>query len=301
MKRVANCRNIGGTFRREKLLGIAGIAMLFLFGGCSPKMNIYKSAWQGNTITIDGETSDWRMPLQYTDPNTNVHFSVTNDNNNLYICMEANDEAAISGITQKGLQIWIDTTGKKNHQVGISCPVVQNVVHPDNNQRERRNFNSGNGQPPPPLTPDSVKQMRIYQSFLERSRQMHVLGFKTIPDGLVNLPDSNGIQLAVSWDYVDVLVYEAAIPLKSFLKYPLSLSDSNRIIGISFNFTSIPKGSNGNGGGGGVHPSIGIGMGFGMMGMFVGGGGGGGASAPDPEAETIWRPFHLATVPRRVY
>jgi hypothetical protein len=279
--------------QRNLILGLF-LIVVALFSGCTPKQHIYKSSWQSTQVSIDCNINDWKLPLQFEDQTTKLNYSVSNDNNNLYICIQTDNDATVSGIIQRGLQLWLDTTGRKNHQVGIMCPIPQGKGYSsDNNGRHQRTRNSENGQQAPP---DTVWQNQQYRLLMESIKQMHISGFKTVPDGLVNLHDTSGIQLCINLYNYKVFVYEAAIPLKAFLKYPLLLSDSSRVIGISFNFTSMPKGSSNRGGGGGFHPGFGIGMG--MMGVMVGGGGmqeDGGPS--EPETKTIWTPFHLATLP----
>jgi hypothetical protein len=266
------------------------IITLSLFYGCAPKMHIAKSNWQSTPVYIYGQ--DKYVPANFfTDDNTNVNYSVSNDSNYLYIFIETNSEANVSGITQKGLQLWIDTTGKKNHQAGILCPFPQSppVSTPATQQRPQRNWNTGNNQQGNPDTTVSAK----HRHFLERTKQIHITGFKTVGDGLLQLPDTVGINVGVSWDNSNDLEYEVAISLKSLLKYPLLPTDSSKTIAISINFTSIQKRTYDNGG---LRPGFGIGMGG--MGMMMESGGHRGI-AYEPEAETIWRPFHLTTVPKK--
>ena len=256
-----------------------------MFSSCFSKQHVYKSMWQKTPVNIYG--NEKYVPAQFfTDADTKVNYSVSNDSNYLYIFLETNYDATVSGITQRGLQIWIDTTGKKNHQVGILCPLPQKPQYPDGtNQRQKRNWNTGNT--------DTTLKNNTHRLFLERTKQMHVSGFKTLPDGLIELPDTLGINLGVIWDNSNDLEFETAISLKSFLKYRLLPSDSSKIIDISFNFTSIPKRKHNDGSG--VYPAFGLGMG--IMGVMMGGGNGGSGS-DEPEAETIWKPFHLSTIPK---
>lgn len=282
------------VLKKEKPAFSWFIIILSLFYGCAPKLYVSKSTWQNTPVNIYGQ--DRYVPRNFfTDDKTNVNYSVSNDSNYLYIFIETNSEANVTGITQKGFQLWIDTTGKKNHQAGILCPFPQSppTAAPSGQQRPQRNWNGGNNQQ---KNPDTTLSAR-HRSFLERTKQIHVAGFKTVGDGLLQLPDSVGINVGVSWDNSNDLEYEVAISLKSFLRYPLLPADSSKIIGISFSFTSIQK-TTYNTEGNGFHP--GFGMGMGGMGMMMGGGGRRETSY-DPEAETIWRPFHLTTIPNTHY
>lgn len=128
---------------------------------------------------------------------------------------------------------------------------------------------------------------------------MHVSGFRSVPDGIVTIPNNYGINLEISWNNANVLVYEVAIPLRSFLKSPLSLSDSSRTLDISFNFTITPKRTSSPSGGGGRGMGGGGMHGGGGMGAGMGGGGhneGGGTSEPEPQS--IWTAYHLTTKPQ---
>ena len=278
---------------------VIALISLSLFIGCAPKF-IYKSYWQTTPVIADGKTNDWEVPLRFFDPKTKLNYSVSNDGENLYICIRATDDDNVSGITRRGLQIWIDTTGKKGHQVGILCPVPQKSEHSsDDGEKHKNNSGSDNTEQQTQQytgISDTARLNRIHRRFLENTKQMHVSGFKNVPDGLLELPNTFGINLGISWNNSNVLVYEAAIPLKSFLKHPLLPSDSSKVLGISFNFSITQKrinnggGGRGMGGGGGMHGGGGMGGGGGR---HEGGEGSSGSSEPEPES--IWTAFHLST------
>ncbi len=273
---------------------VSGITLLVL-SSCAPKM-IYKSNWQTKPVTIDGKTNDWDVPLRFFDTKTKLNYTVSNDGENLYICIRATDNDNVSGITRRGLQIWIDTTGKKSHQVGILCPIPKGSSS-ENGERHKNAEGSGDNmqQPSSAYTgmPDTMKENRMHRHFVENAKQMHVSGFKTVPDGILGIPNTYGINIGVSWDNSNVLVYEVSIPFKSFLKYPLLPSDSSKIMGISFNFTVTPQRVASSGGGGGGRGMGRGGMGGGGSGKH--GGGGEGSGAPEPEPESIWTAFRLST------
>lgn len=288
------------TFMQAKKHSLFIILSILLFG-CTPPL-IYRSYWQKTPVVVDGSTNDWDVPLRFFDPKTKLNYSVSNDGDNLYICIRATDNDNVSGITHNGLQIWIDTTGKRAHQVGILCPIARKKeAGSENGDKEKESQPAESIDAQTQLYtdyPDTARLNRMHQKFLSRTKQMHVSGFKTIPDGLVELPNAYGINLGTSWNNSNVLVYEISIPLKSFLKYPFSLSDSSKVLGISFNFTITQKrvntgGSGGRGMGGGRGGMGGGGMGGSGGGM--GGGSHGGGSSTESEPESIWTPFHLTT------
>jgi hypothetical protein len=271
--------------KKKYVLILSGI-LLSLFMSCGPSF-IYKSYWQKTPVVIDGKTNDWDVPLRFFDPKTRLNYSVSNDGENLYICIRATDDDNVSAIMRDGLQIWIDTLGRKGHQVGILCPVplTKDEAEKKKNRSEMEGTTDYNG------LPDTARMNRIHQRFLDNAKQMRVSGFKIVPNGLLALPNTYNINLGISWNNSNVLVYEAAIPFKSFLKYPLSPSDSTRSLGITFNYTITHRRMNmGNSGGGGRS-----GMGAGGMNAGASAGANHGSVETVGEPETIWTPFHLST------
>jgi hypothetical protein len=279
---------------------------LTLLACCAPPY-VYTASWQGKPVVIDGQTNDWEVPLRFFDEKTRLNYTITNDADNLYICVRATDDENVNGITRRGLQLWIDTTGKKGKQVGILFPVIQK----SEGQSDKHKFEDTDGTFPPAQEsesttsremPDTIKENRKHRAFVENAKEMRVKGFATIPDGLVEVPNTYGLNLAVSWNKYNVLVFEASIPLKAFLKRPIA--DSLKTLGISFNFTVMPKrtpGTGGGGHGGGMHGGGG-GMGGGMGGGGMHGGGGegngshsGGSNSSDLETESTWSVFRLST------
>ncbi|HTA83557.1 MAG TPA: hypothetical protein VK783_11500 [Bacteroidia bacterium] len=292
------------NFKKRTLLATV-VFSLTLFSACSPGY-VYKSLWQSTPVVIDGQTNDWEVPLRFFDDKTKLNYSITNDAQNIYICVRATDNENVNGITRRGLQLWIDTTGKKGHQVGILFPMMQKGEGQSESKHKNQGGEESAGQQAQdeqkPLDPDAIdtaKENRRHRQFVAGAKQMRVTGFKTIPDGLVELPDVYGINLAVSWNQYNVLVYEACIPIRTFLKNPVA--DSSKVFGIALNFTINPKriASSGGGHGGGMHGGGGgMGGGMGGGGMHGGGGGSGGghsSSSSELETESTWSAFRLST------
>jgi len=279
-------------FLKKGLILAISCVTLVSFYGCTSRV-LYKSTWQNTPITIDGRTDDWKMPVMYTDENTKLDYYFSNDSNYLYLFIETEDDAAVSGITQRGFQVWIDTMGTKNHEVGILCPMPrQNAYASSSDARQKKYSNSGyvRKQPINGADADSAREKQLHSQFRESVKKMHVSGFKTVPNGELDNPNAAGINLGICWTNSNALVYEAAIPLKSFLRYPLLPSDSLRPMGISFSFTTMPQQNNS-----AIMPGFGA-MGFrGGFGMM--GGGMSGGVPPEPEAQVIWLPMHLCTKP----
>src|ERR1051325_10066706 len=105
-----------------KFKSFAGIIPILLFiaslTSCAPK-EIYESAWRPTPIKADGIAAEWEIPLRYYDNETRLNYAIANDKENLYICIRVTDKLNQMKIIRAGLQLWMDTTGKKQQQVGV--------------------------------------------------------------------------------------------------------------------------------------------------------------------------------------
>ncbi|HTB05752.1 MAG TPA: hypothetical protein VK806_02280 [Bacteroidia bacterium] len=289
------------TFKKTFKRMVAGICLSML--SCSPPV-IYKSMWQNTPVTVDGKATEWQIPLQFYDAKTKLSFSISNDMTNLYICIRATDDVTEMGILHTGMQLWIDTACKKNHQIGIQFPIVQREQGTASSGHGSRQHSSEEANSAESTAsayadmPDTGKINRMHKHFLNGPKQMRIIGFNNIPDGLLELPSIYPINVSIGWDNSGAMIYEAAIPINTIYKKPFTASDSNKILGLSFNVTvTIKHGTGGDRGGHG-----GGGMGGGMRGGGMGGGGmgghggsGGGSGEASPEQLTVWTEFRLAT------
>ena len=255
--------------------------------------------WQSTPVTIDGKATEWQIPLEFFDAKTKLNFSISNDMTNLFICIRVTDETAEMGILRTGMQLWIDTACKKNRAVGIQFPMVQREQGTSSGRGSRQQSSQdGNSSTQPSGSgydnmPDTGKINRMHRHFNASPKQMRVTGLRNIPDGLVELPSIYNINVSLDWDNSGAMIYEAAIPLNTIYKKPFATSDSNKVLGISFNITTIPK-KTGVGGAGGHHGAAG-GMGGGMGGGGREGSEHEGGGETSPEVQTVWVEFRLAT------
>lgn len=246
--------------KRPLLTLVISVSLAF-FAACSSPL-IYTAVWQNKPVTIDGKATEWKIPLDYFDDKTKLNFTVTNDDTNMYICVRATEDETQRGIVRTGMQIWIDTTGGKKAQVGIQFPIIDKSAGGVNmsaaHSGQSDNMDAAN---------------RLKNHYRDVEKQIRLLGFKNVADGLAQVPNIYGINACLNWDTNNIMIYEACIPFSTFYKKSLSVADSNKVLGISFIVTVNPPRNNyqEGGGGGGRH---GGGMGGGMGGMGGGGMGG---------------------------
>ncbi len=235
---------------------------LFILSSCTHYIYISRSPWQANNIVPDGKPIEWTIPLKYYDEKSKLQFAVTNDYQNLYFCIRATEEQTQTKMLRAGMQIWIDTTGKNEHRVGILFPIASWI---------RKNEAGEEGQNKTEKHDISGFKNR----FLNEYREMSLSGFKPPINGMNPIKSSHGIITSINWDSIGIMTYEAVIPFKTFYKDSISSSDSLKLMGISIVLNALPM-QQGRGEGGGRQNGGGDMGGGGMDGGGMNGGGMGG-------------------------
>lgn len=250
--------------------------------------------WQAQTITIDGNSADWKTPYPYYDEDAMLGYSISNDSENLYITVETGDAATQLKILEGGLTVWIDKTNKDEQITAINYPIPAN--YKNRQHAKDATYNRDHNDPDP--GPNEAVQKRIIEmqqnvkKAIEAADEYSLQGFKgcnlQFP---VKAENSCGIVVRINMDQDNELIWEAKIPLIAFYYKPkIDRTDKNRTISICFETTGSkrPDGQTARTvrrrSGGGFRPAIGIGgMGMGMQ--F--GNGGGQANAYDPNANLM--------------
>src|SRR5664279_5403126 len=101
---------------------ISAIFLICLFGSCSSK--IYDSAgWQSQKVTVDGKINEWSNPLRFYDQETGISYNISNDHYNIYFAVSISNEILQTKILRSGLEIRIDTLGKKSFGISFKYPI----------------------------------------------------------------------------------------------------------------------------------------------------------------------------------
>ena len=249
---------------------------------CSCKAPLYQMKFQDKAVKADGNPAEWKIPLRFYDSQSKLSYTVSNDLENLYICMRITDDAGQMKVMRAGMQVWIDTSGKNNEDVGILFPQRSHDPGPDNSggpPSAARSGGHGTGR----SADLKANNGAVRSKFLRDYKEMMLTGFHSPIRGSVPLENDFGIKLGINWDANKfdssyIMVYEAVIPFSTFYKNRLSLSDSTKRFGISFVVNALPAPKPGGGApsGGGMHGGGGGLSGGGMRGGGMGGGGMGG-------------------------
>lgn len=255
----------------KRLLNFIDFIIFLLASACSHAPAL-QSTYQKVPVTVDGTASEWRIPLRFYDPDTKLNYSLTNDDDKIYICARIVDELSQAKVVRNGIYVWFDTLAKKNKAVGILFPV------PDKGSDDFQPTNrSGDG------NKHSYSLEAIKKKFLQQANQLQLTGFKSgVPDFLAASENEYGIKVSINWDVNNIMIYEAAIPFKTFYKDKLAAKDSLKNFDFSITIQGFPapeKTDDGSSNASGGVPGGGAGGGMGGMGGGGMGGRGGMNSA----------------------
>jgi hypothetical protein len=206
------------------------ISGALLFSSCSHNL-APAGHYQDEPVTIDGKMNDWVLPLRFSNPEYSMHYSVTNDDKNIYICVYSKDAAFQKRILRGGMSIYFDTKGEKNKNIALVFPVKKPAA-PGNN---------GNGNPM--LYPDYKTTM---DQLLFQSDYYNTIGFVNMENGQYDVnARQNNIQVAIQLGADSSLVYEAAVPISYVLGKDLTSGtvSKNFSVGITLDAESGPPGN----------------------------------------------------------
>jgi len=287
---------------------VAGACILFL----NAQAQDASSWWIAKPMVIDGKTDEWPTQFRYYDGGTRLQYSIANDSAYIYLCLKVTDEQAQMRLFRSGLNIFIDTKGKKKESVAITYPVkLEHRPGEDDKPVEAR---QDDGYARRDMT-------NLKHRVLLSENEIIVKGFTGIPDQ--TLPTQNGynITAAMQWDTLNILNIEYKIPFAAAAQHSMAAFDTVKSITLGFLIKGIeaphptgdgpdgdgpPPGGMGTGGGmsggGGYNGNGGMNGGLGGGGL-VGGGGmgdppqggmGNGAFIAMAQDQKMWAKVHLS-------
>ncbi len=268
----------------RRLISRTAAAFLFL-AGCSHKL-APSGHYQNTPVAADGDPSDWKLPLRFTNESYTLQYNVTNDNSNFYICVIARDVTTQLRVLRAGMTIWFDPKGAKNKDISL--------YYPQRKQPDPADFRSRNN----PTTASGADNGIWREELLRQSDYYGTAGFLQIDNGQFAVADTKApLHLAMKLNNNDsMLVYELVVPIKNVLgdNWQAKAAKKSISVGISLNAPSPYAGNGGHSHGGGVGGGMhGMGMRGGNMGLRRSGGSGGGGESL-PKEDDNWYQFTLA-------
>jgi hypothetical protein len=252
-----------------------------ILASCSPKL-APEGHYQSSPVVADGSPADWTLPLRFSNSSFTMQYNVTNDDQNLYICVSSGTESTQLRILRSGMTIYFDPKGEKNKDISIHFPIQKRT---DRGSESHVRGNGGGGYNAGPQIQELLLQSDYYNT----------TGFQDMENGQFALNDSHSpVNVAIKLNDQDsLLVYEAVVPLRNVLgaDWAARAAKKNLSVGV---FIDATPGMGG--GGGGPRPGMGMrGMGMGMRGMGGGGRRYGGDQTQGQKEDANWYVFRLAS------
>jgi hypothetical protein len=220
------------NFMNGRLQALALLGVIFFHFGCSSKL-APPGHYQDSPIIVDGNISDWGFPLRFSNPEYNMEYEVSNDRNNMYVCVYSKDISVQKRILKSGMIIYFDPKGEKNKNISLVFPVKK----PADPAAQRNNE---------PI--HYTEYMTEMSQLLHQSDYYNTTGMLNMENGQYAIDSKmNNIQVAIKLNGDSSLVYEAAIPISYLLGTDLKAGykPGNFSVGIIVNRNSTPNGNSG--------------------------------------------------------
>jgi hypothetical protein len=167
-----------------------------------------------SNIKIDGKAIEWHNEFQAYNKATDVFYTICNDDNNLYLVIQAKSPQIIEKIILGGISFSINTSGTKHDKNGVI------VTYPEYDKKNPSFYIMLNNRPKP--TNDLQKNKMQTDSFINvRNAQLQdklkligVNGIKTIADNTISIYNEEGIKAMSLLDDQINYTCELAIPIK---------------------------------------------------------------------------------------
>lgn len=210
-----------------KNFGVIKLLMILLAGNFAYAQKL-PGVQQGGVlapanIKIDGKVTEWGDKFQAYNKNIEAFYTLSNNNENLYLTVKATTHDIAGKILRGGLTLIINHMAKKNDPgaVSLTYPVLRGGdMAAVTNMYARKSFKQEDGEEA------SAKQLN--DMFEAKSKTIEVTGIKTITDKEISVYNEEGIKAAALFDDRNSYTCEIAIPLK-YLNLPNGESFSYHI------------------------------------------------------------------------
>jgi len=189
-------------------------------------------------LKIDGKATEWNNQLQAYNKATDIFYTIANDDENIYLVVQAVNPRIVQKIINVGLTFTVSNTGKKNEKENVSFtyPLLDISTGGQILYNAGAMKKSDLAPPRPPNMPvrdDTVKYSLNHTDSLTRianrllannANKIKITGIAEFGDEPISVYNENKIKIAAMFDN-GTYTYELAIPLK-YLN--LSVNDTKK-------------------------------------------------------------------------
>ena len=180
-------------------------------------------------IKVDGKPTEWNNQFQAYNKATEIFYTISNDNDKLYLSVKAKDLDIINKIICGGITLTINGSGKTKDKDGMS------ITYPALNKNSFRRavlpvdfdspFIGVRGTSISTKQADSLTDI-INKRLISKATDIAIAGIKGITD-TISIYNPENIKASALFDNEKNLTYELAVPLKSL---GLSVTDSKPLV-----------------------------------------------------------------------
>lgn len=179
--------------------------LVFSLFGKSPAITFSIANQTDTTIVahlLDGIVTEWPTEKFITDKATKIEYAVDNNIETLFLALNIPDQNVQKRIMQEGLNLYIDTKGKKKENRGIEFPVKMDNLA-------------------------SIEYMKLF-------------GFGSGEPGMRSIRSEGTANIAIAWDSSFVMHIEYTIPLKMLEEKAAELNNKMISIGWKLEQSEMP-------------------------------------------------------------
>ena len=182
--------------------------------------------YTGTPVKADGKTNEWKRPFDYYDNSTKLMFSVTNDDNNLYLCFESSDPSTHLKVMRAGITVELSSKGKVKRRASVTYPELDK---------------KGKPAAPSGLVPgQKIDMAQAHALFVLNSTNLLLDGFAT-KNGAQPMKDSLGVHAGMRWDSTNKMVYELVIPYNAFYGANFAPEELGKEITLSVSVNAMER------------------------------------------------------------
>jgi len=171
-------------------------------------------------IKIDGKATEWDDKFQAYNKATDIYYTLSNDNENLYLTVQAQYYDFVDKIIRGGITFSINHSinKKDDKQVTVTYPVLRDAdMSAVSNSLAGKKFPKANGDADTPEKIDELNQL-----FNAKAKMIAITGVAAFPDNEVSAFNTEGLKAVSKFNLKINYTYELAIPLK-YLELPAGM------------------------------------------------------------------------------
>ena len=172
--------------------------------------------WAPDNIKIDGNAGEWKNEFQAYNHATDIFYTIANDDQNIYLTVQAIDPDIINKIIGGGITFGIQKLIKRNNgnKISITYPVIEYKNIPFFNLRDRPTTANS-----PNILTENVDSIVIRNNKIleQRCKWIGVIGIKGL-DTLISVYNQDGIRAVGLFNSKKTYTLELSISLKQIGK-----------------------------------------------------------------------------------